>query len=354
MLALPLPQIFCFVFGGTDSLAWPRYWGETCNDPSATGDACPSMNYSENSPPDSFWNWDYMEYNSYTSDHRWYLIMVLQARIYLQICEVLRCPGWLAGVLISIPCVLPNAAFEGKEYAFDICETSEAPHYVLYVFSWIARNFGDGCALYWRWVHWYTAAYVWCYYYLRLLVRVATPRMPKGPVWAAACVGTSMTIGVLMAMFHYPNNVLESGTGVEYAPLEVGVDFIQPMLFALGMTWLPLNLSWWGNTTLGCYAFHFYFKDSVGQALLSIGPAMAWDESGILLFFVVLAIALVFTTLLGPIGHAFLLSPNVLPGKIKRGFQRLRRYQEARQARNAQPSENCVESNAWPAEVRAP
>jgi amino acid adenylation domain-containing protein len=302
-LALPVAQIFHYIFG---PLAWPKTWGSP-----------------EDNPGNDIWGWDYMKVNSYTSDHRWYLIMVLQARVYMQICETLQVPGIAQAILISVPCFLPSSVFEYKEYAFDVCENGSAPTYVLYVFSWLARNFGTGCALYWRWVHWYTAAYVWFFHFLRPLVRVSEKRIPRGPTWAAASLGTSMTLGVLMAMFHYPNNVLEKGTGMQWAPLEVGVDFIQPILFALGMTYLPLDMSWWGNTTLGCYAFHFFFKDSVGDLLIRIAPGMTWDATGLLFFFVILAICLTFTTILGPIGHKLLVAPQTLPGTVMRLWRRM-------------------------------
>merc|ERR1719443_1194831 len=92
-----------------------------------------------------------------------------------------------------------------------------------------------------------------------------------------------MTIGILMALYHYPNNVLENGTGVwPYAPLELGVDFLQPAFMVLAMTQLPFDLAWWGNTTLGCYCFHFYFKDTMTSTFQLIADGLAWDSSGIL------------------------------------------------------------------------
>merc|ERR1712178_103942 len=120
---------------------------------------------------------DYMQMNSYTSDHRWYLIMVLEARIFLQICEILRMPGWLQGIIISIPCFLPSSVFGGAGAAknsFDICEDAATQQYVQYTFSWIFRNFGPAgtttgvtaCPMYQGWVQWYTACYVWCFHYL--------------------------------------------------------------------------------------------------------------------------------------------------------------------------------------------
>jgi hypothetical protein len=337
-LALPFAQIFKFI---TFGFAWPSYWGscdaatEWCQDGRVVA-------------PESIWNWDYMQMNYYNSDHRWYLIMVLEARIFLQICEILRMPGWLQGIIISIPCFLPSSVFGGDtaaKNAFDICENADTQQYVQYTFSWIFRNFGPAgtttgttaCPMYQGWIQWYTACYVWCFHYLRSLSRIAGPHLPKGPVWSAAALGASMTIGVLMAMFHYPNNVLENGTGLEYAPLELGVDFFQPVLFVLGMTYLPLDLSWWGNTTLGAYAFHFYFKDGVSTWFLGIAPAMSWDPTGLLLFFICLAVCLTFTSILGPLGHWGVLAlPNTLPGKLKRAKMRYARMQQARQVQATQ------------------
>ncbi|CAE8674828.1 unnamed protein product, partial [Polarella glacialis] len=208
-MALPIAQGMHLVFG---SWAWPIDWGS-------------------HGAPTNEWDYNYMEVNSYTSDHRWYLAMVLSARVYLEIMEKFRAPAWLQGALATIPCFIDPP--EGHEYAFDVCEDFNAGHpndipmYVRFTFSWMFRNFGTGCAVYWKWVSWYLAFYVWCFHFLRPAVARAEKLLPKGPTWAAAALGLSMMIGVLMAMFHYPNNVLENGTGLEWAWLEIGVDIIQ-------------------------------------------------------------------------------------------------------------------------------
>jgi len=271
-----------------------------------------------------------MQFNSYTSDHRWYLEMVLEVRIYLAVMEKLQAPGWLQGILALVPCFLPQSVFEGQEYAFDVCENVAAPTYVLYVFSWLFRNWGDGCAMYWRWIQWYFAFYVWCFHYLRLVVSRAQHYLPQGRTWAAISLSCSMMIGVLMAMFHYPNNVLENGTGIQWAWLEIGADILQPSLFALGMTHLPLNLEWWGNTTLGCYCFHFYFKDQMTTWVLALTTGLAWDPTGLLLFFLIVGLCLLLTTFLGPCGHYFLLSPTLLYQRLHRIAVAQRRAREAR------------------------
>jgi len=316
-MAMPFPQMLHLVFG---SWAWPHTWGSA-------------------SAPKHVLGWGYMQMNSYTSDHRWYLEMVLQVRIYMQICEKLRIPGWVQGLVATAICLLPSGIFEEGEYAFDICEgndgQSSVPTYVMYTFSWLFRNWGDGCAIYYCWIQWYFAFYVWCFHYLRPIASRLQPRLPKGRTWAAASLGASMTIGILMAMLHYPNNVLENGTGLQWAALEIGADILQPVLFVLGMTHLPLNLAWWGNTTLGCYVFHFYFRDQFSQFIVDIAPSFQWDGTGLLLLAVILGLCLLITSVLGPLGHYFLLSPSLLYARMRRRGARTRAPAGARRPSTA-------------------
>merc|ERR1711862_286684 len=115
-----------------------------------------------------------------------------------------------------------------------------------------------------------------------------------------------------MAMFHYPNASLESGQLTAWAPLEVGVDIIQPALFAFAMAYFPFDLAWWGNTTLGCYCFHFYFKDTMNVVFSSVTDQLAWDPTGLVTYIVIIGTCLFYTTFFGPLGHYLLLSPKFL------------------------------------------
>lgn len=323
MMALPIPQVLKFLSGG---IAWPLFWD------------------GQQAPTDE-WSWDYMRVNSMTSDHRWYLGMVLTARVYMQICEVLHVPGWVQGLIMTIPCFV-SASSDTRASAFDVCVPAAAINPVdasdwasnykitKYVFAFVFRDFGatdGGCPMFLGWVQWYLAFYVWCFHYLRAFVGTATTHLPKGPVWAAAATGASMTLGVTMALFHYPNQVLESGTGLQWAWLEVGVDIIQPTLFALGMAYLPINMAWWGNTTLGCYVFHFYFRDRVSWLFQQISTVLDknTDPTGLLLFFAIVGLCLIFTSVLGPLGHYLLLSPSFLYARLAKVFARGRCVQAA-------------------------
>lgn len=307
MMALPIPQLMQYIFG---SWAWPAYWGY------------------DGEKPKGIWGWDYMQMNSYTSDHRWYLLMMLQSRILMQLFEWARLPSWLQVALFAVPCVAP---MEEDTYAFDVCENVSAPTYVLYTFSWIFRNWGHGtvgCPIIYRWVQMYSFVYVVCFFYLRSFVDLLSRKIPgrlRTATWAAVAFATSQMIGLLMGFFHYPNNVLESGTGLKWVWLEMGVDFVQPALVAIGMAYLPANLSWWGNTTLGCYVFHFYFKDQMGVWTWRICDWSQHDPTGILTAFLVVGQCVLFTTLAGPAGHYLLLTPVLLFPKIKRAIGRVSR-----------------------------
>merc|ERR1712146_5867 len=101
-----------------------------------------------------------------------------------------------------------------------------------------------------------------------------------------------------------------------WAPFEVLVDIIQPSLFAFAMAYFPFDLAWWGNTTLGCYCFHFYFKDQMNVVFSNIGVYLSVDPTGILMYIAVVGICLVYTTLLGPLGHYLLLSPKLIAGPL--------------------------------------
>eukprot|EP00747_Dinoflagellata_sp_TGD_P149427 gnl/TRDRNA2_/TRDRNA2_177010_c1_seq1.p1 gnl/TRDRNA2_/TRDRNA2_177010_c1~~gnl/TRDRNA2_/TRDRNA2_177010_c1_seq1.p1 ORF type:complete len:535 (-),score=70.27 gnl/TRDRNA2_/TRDRNA2_177010_c1_seq1:194-1681(-) len=316
LMALPFPQMLHFVFG---RWSWPLDWG----------------GYPE---PKNVWSYEYMQINSITSDHRWYLLMYLEARVFMAICEKVQLPAWLQVFLSVLPCCLPSKLFERNEYAFNYCKplltghpTAGHSRTLEYAFSWVFRNFGDGCPVYWRWVQWYVVFYIFSFHYIRAIVRKFTSVCPKSATWSTIALASSMTIGVAMGLFHYPNNVLEKGTGMQWVWLEVGVGFLQPALFALGMTYVPLNLSWWGGTTLGCYVFHFYFRDHMSTVIDWASGWFAWDPTGILSYILIVATCLAFTSTAGPLGHYFLISPQFAVNRISKITQRRRR--EAREQR---------------------
>merc|ERR1712100_873708 len=155
-----------------------------------------------------------------------------------------------------------------------------------------------------------------CFPLFETWVALVKDRLPNGPTWAAAALGASMSLGVGMAMWHYPNYALESGEGMKWVWWEVFVDILQPSLFTLGMTYVPFNMAWWGNTTLGCYVFHFYFRDTFTKLFLQMGPAFSFDATGLLMPLCMVLLCLTYTTFMGPFGHYLLLSPTLIHAKL--------------------------------------
>ena len=47
----------------------------------------------------------------------------------------------------------------------------------------------------------------------------------------------------------------------------------------------------WGNTTLGAYVFHFYFRDHVAVWTMAICDYLTWDPTGILTILVIVQLA---------------------------------------------------------------
>jgi hypothetical protein len=227
----------------------------------------------------------------------------------------LRSPGWLAIILCAIPCFVLTGGAYG-----DVCPEGAAPVWVQYIMSWVFRNFGNNCPVYQCWEHWYTTFYVFSFHCLRpgLNYFSKSKYMLKGATWGAIALSLSNFIGIMMAEYHYPNTSLETGTLTAYAPLEIGMDFLQPALFIYAMAYFPFDLAWWGNTTLGCYCFHFYFKGQMSIVLASLVAELGWEPTGLLTYFVIIAICGTFCTVLGPLGHYILLSPILISQRIKK------------------------------------
>jgi hypothetical protein len=255
------------------------------------------------------WSFDYMMKHGSTSGHRWYLLMVLQARVFLQICEKLRIPNWAQVALISMPGVIGAGSVS---HVGDACALKDTSNFTKFILTWVFGTNGGQCAAWVRWVHSYVMIYVICFHYLRPLVERFAKRLPKGPAWAASATAASMLMGTLMALYHYPNNILETGDDATWAWLELTVSLLQPMLFALGTTYWPVNLAWWGNTTLGCYVIHFYIRDRMTDMMEKLVPLLAWEPTGLMLPIAAITLCVMFTSTIGPLGHYLLVAPQLL------------------------------------------
>jgi fucose 4-O-acetylase-like acetyltransferase len=131
-----------------------------------------------------------------------------------------------------------------------------------------------------------------------------------------------MCLGVASALHHYPFTAVEDGTGMIWLPYEILIVTVQPALFALAMTQCPLDMAWWGSTTLGCYVFHFYFRKRMFQLVLAMVSACAFDPSGFVLFAMILAVCISVQTTVGPLGNYILM---VLKWLLESGMELVRR-----------------------------
>ena len=57
-----------------------------------------------------------MRINSMTSDHRWYLLMMPQSRLFLQLGEWMQIPGWLQVFVFATPCMIPKRTLKREQY----------------------------------------------------------------------------------------------------------------------------------------------------------------------------------------------------------------------------------------------
>jgi len=287
-MALPLPQFLSFITGGW---AWP--------------DKSVAM---WNTELKSIWDIDYMMKADSTSGHRWYLLMLLQAKFFVWICNSMCLPPWLQVLLASW------SSYIGPVFSGNVCTDDRSSYTSRYFLVWVF----DGCWTWVRWVEWYATFYVFCFHYLRQILDWLTPKLPRGPVWAATATAFSMTIGLLMAMLHYPNEIIETGSDSGWGWLEILATMLQPALFALGTSYWSVNASWWGNTTLGCYMIHFCFRDRMTELMTSLSVALSGDPTGLVLPMSIILVCFAFTSTIGPMGHYILILPQLTVAWIQR------------------------------------
>eukprot|EP00931_Biecheleriopsis_adriatica_P087763 TRINITY_DN6218_c0_g1_i1.p1 TRINITY_DN6218_c0_g1~~TRINITY_DN6218_c0_g1_i1.p1 ORF type:complete len:1080 (+),score=140.11 TRINITY_DN6218_c0_g1_i1:116-3241(+) len=243
--------------------------------------------------------------------HRWYLKMYLLARLYIAACQRLQLPRFAQGTLIVcyrlleqvlvMPAVMACKAEPGsvewflREWVFETTEIKEQP---------------GSCDFRMTVTLPYMALYVFGFHYLGHVVAYLASRVPTGPLWSAAALGASMTIGMYMTLYHYSMPLLEVGKFTNTAWLEVTASFIQPTLFAYAMISVPVRLHWWGTTTLGTYVLHFYFISSTINLFKNwVFPALETDPTGIGLLILVVAYVLLWTTVIGPMAQALFFLP---------------------------------------------
>lgn len=289
-IALPLPQMCGWL---TRGFVYPtKTWQAYASAVKTTG-----------------WDQAYMEWADVTSGHRWYLLMVVQAKVYVVLCDMVCIPPWVQVGLAAW------WSYAGPVFGGNVCTSGLQPVAKFFV-TWLL----DGCWIWIRWVEWYASFYVFCFHYLRPIVSRLSRRLPRSPTWAAAATAGSMILGMFMALFHYPNVMLESGSDTNWFVVELLTTTLQPALFALGTAYWPVNATWWGNTTLGCYVVHFLFRDRMTELFQGLVGLLSWDATGLLLPVSILLACVAFTSTIGPVGHYILILPQLSWARLKRRY----------------------------------
>ncbi|CAE8680461.1 unnamed protein product [Polarella glacialis] len=278
--------------------------------------ACPIVNVMdliEDTRHKTF-EWNYVHWDWGQSNHRWYLLMTFAARLFMQVGEWLRIPGLIQSLVIVLFLVVPNGSL-------DLCSCESIPDWGKFLLTLMFRKNtklkGKGfCPIFVRWFSSYSMFYVWSFHFLRPLVERAKKHLPSGPTWAALSLSASMCLGVAAAMYHYPCTAVEDGTHINWLPFELLIGCSQPIFFALAMTHCPFDMAWWGNTSLGCYVFHFYFRNQMSELVLAMAAASAFDPTGLLFFMMILTLCIFIQSTIGPLGHYFLMGLQWLPESV--------------------------------------
>lgn len=282
-MALPIPQLMCYIFK-----SWFSPMGYV-----------PGMN---------MWNLSYMSESGLIAGHRWFLKVVLLARIFMYIGGKVGAPGWLQAAIYSVPLLSPQSWPQ-----LDFCSDHQAaPSCVLYVLNWLFDGYVNSCPIFPTSEQIYGVLYIICFHYLRPTAKVVYEGVPDGmrtPTWGAISVSTSMMIGLLMGLFHSSDGFILRGTWNKWACLELGTVVLQPLLIAIGMASLTFDMSWWGGTSLGSYVFSYFFTGQIGVWMCHLCDWLAWDPTGLLQFAAVAASAFLFQSTVGPAGNYLLLLP---------------------------------------------
>lgn len=253
--------------------------------------------------------------------------MILWSRWCIWLSQILDVPGW-AQVLVQFV-----VATSGVASATDLCLHLELPAGVRWLLFWLLNPvLGEGqrpesCPLVSSDFGWYVMFYTAAFHYCRPVftrLRSASAGRCDAPCWAVLALGASTVIGTTMAAFHYPSIALEYGIADlrfrwYYLPLELSASLVQPLLFALSMTWFPYDVKWWGNTTFGTYVFHFYFTwPMCAKWMPDVMRSVHNDPfASLLQLGFAIGIPLLFSTFAGPIGHHLLLCPHMIYRRVR-------------------------------------
>jgi len=239
---------------------------------------------------------------------RWYFLVMLQARLILVIGSLMRVPALLQILSMLLLWLLPDRFFPVVDTCNPSWNLSPLQKTFFEVLFSKHSDTAPFCPILDHSRTVFIFVYVAAFHMGETIVTRVTPMLPSKPVYGTIAVAASMTIGILMAMFDYPvkfalhnGNVLTWWTLVEFIACT-----LQPLLFVYGMTFVRLNMTFWGNATLAVYVFHWTFTFFMWPLIPWVSFYMQWDSIGLLNAGVILLLCFLLQTVVG-CGGGFLL-----------------------------------------------
>jgi len=239
---------------------------------------------------------------------RWYFAVMLQAKLLLVVGSIVRIPALLLMLSMLLLWFLPDRLYPGV----DLCHPSSNLSPLQKIFFEVLFSKGMGTAPFCpildhpRTV--FIFVYIAAFHMGETILTKVSPMLPSKPVYGAMAVAASMTIGMLMAMFDYPlkfafrnENVFTWWTLVEFLTCT-----LQPLLFVYGMRFVPLDMTFWGNTTLAVYVFHWVFTGVAWGFIPWLSLHMQRDSTGLLIVCILLLLCFVLQTVVGGCGNLML------------------------------------------------
>mmetsp|Transcript_106446 Transcript_106446/g.188477 ORF Transcript_106446/g.188477 Transcript_106446/m.188477 type:complete len:1059 (-) Transcript_106446:306-3482(-) len=257
--------------------------------------------------------------NMAIAGHRWYLFMVIQANVCIALGQRLRMPGWLQ-VIVQYLITIIRSKVNFNPCAYGL------PLWLEWLCCWIVpfSSLGSGnCELLDCYVQKFVPIYTVSFFYSRRVKEVITRIISRlgcnTAAWAVVAGGVSILLGVVWTLVNFYEGLQCTAFPFKGILHELflgniqmdSYSLVQPALFALAMTWLPFDMSWWGNAALSTYVLHYYFSQYLQRDGLHIVLKWAHDKPGLFQLLVLLALPIAFMTIVGPIFQYYLVIPSL-------------------------------------------
>jgi len=259
---------------------------------------------------------------SWSSGWRWYFAVMLQAKLLLVVGSMMRIPALLLMLSMLLLWFLPDRFYPGVDTCNPSWNLSPLQKRLFEVLFFNDMGTAPFCPILDHPRTLFIFVYVAAFHMGETILANVSQMLPSKPVYGAMAVAASMTIGILVAMFDYPlkfafpfhnENVFTWWTLVEFLAFT-----LQPLLLVYGMTFVRLNMTFWGNATLAVYVFHYNFIVFMGPLIAWVSFYMQWDSTGLLNAGIILLLCFLLQTVVGCCGVFILRCLQIAIAKVAR------------------------------------